>query len=139
MKEIDKNKIIDKLNVIYSSLSKLKNLSTLSEEDFLSDFKYYDSAKYNLIQCIEAIIDISNHIIARKKLGNPKTYSETFEILGKNNIIPENYVKNYKKMAKFRNLLVHFYAEVKDTEVYKILKENLEDIEQFTKIIEELI
>lgn len=139
MKEIDKNKIIDKLNVIYSSLSKLKNLSTLSEEDFLSDFKYYDSAKYNLIQCIEAIIDISNHIIARKKLGNPKTYSETFEILGKNNIIPENYVKNYKKMAKFRNLLVHFYAEVKDTEVYKILKENLEDIEQFTKIIEGLI
>ncbi|MEM5813437.1 MAG: DUF86 domain-containing protein, partial [Candidatus Aenigmatarchaeota archaeon] len=104
-----------------------------------SDFKYYDSAKYNLIQCIEAIIDISNHIIARKKLGNPKTYSETFEILGKNNIIPENYVKNYKKMAKFRNLLVHFYAEVKDTEVYKILKENLEDIEQFTKIIEGLI
>ncbi len=92
MREVDKTKIIDKLERIYKSLEKLKELSKLSEEDFLSDFKYYDSAKYNFIQCIEAIIDISNHIIARKKLGNPKTYSETFEILGLNEIIPKGYI-----------------------------------------------
>ncbi len=139
MIEIDKKKILDKLQVIQDTLSKLVILSELSEDEFIEDFKNYDSAKYNLVKVIEAIIDISNHIIARRKLGIPKTFSDTFEILGKSGLISKDEAETYKRMARFRNRLVHFYQEVNDREVYKILKNNLLDIERFINFVEKLI
>jgi len=45
---LDKEKIIKKMNIIKRTLQNLLELSQNSKEEFLSDFKYYDSAKYNL-------------------------------------------------------------------------------------------
>ncbi len=45
---LDKEKIIKKMNVINKALQNLMKLYCISKEEFLSDFKYYDSAKYNL-------------------------------------------------------------------------------------------
>ncbi len=41
-------------------------------------------------------------------------------------------------MAKFRNKLVHFYTDVKDVELYRILRENLGNIEKFVEIYRRL-
>jgi uncharacterized protein YutE (UPF0331/DUF86 family) len=87
MPEIDIKRVLDKIRVIEDSLSKLKTLAQLSLDEFISDFKYFDSAKYNLQTAIEAMIDIGNHIISRRGLGIPKTYADTFEILQKSGII----------------------------------------------------
>ena len=40
-------------------------------------------------------------------------------------------------MARFRNILVHFYWKVEDERLFKILKENLKDIEIFLEIIKQ--
>ena len=54
---LDEEKIIKKMNVINKALQNLRELSRVSKEEFLSDFIYYDSAKYNLQVAIEAMID----------------------------------------------------------------------------------
>ncbi len=136
MREIEKGRVLEKLNIINDSLLKLEELASLSIEQFMSDFRNYDSAKYNLIKAIEAMIDVGNHIIARRGLGIPKSFSETFEILGNNGIVSEDSVETYKAMARFRNRLVHFYYRVDDKEVYDILKNNLLDFENFIESIE---
>lgn len=135
MREIEQGRVLEKLNIINDSLLKLERLSSLTLEEFMSDFRNYDSAKYNFIKAIEAMIDIGNHIIARRKLGIPKSFSDTFEILGNNNIISRDKVENYKAMARFRNRLVHFYHRVDDQEVYSILRSNLSDFEFFVESI----
>ncbi|HOP23930.1 MAG TPA: DUF86 domain-containing protein [Defluviitoga sp.] len=132
---LDKEKIIKKMNVINKALQNLMKLSRVSKEEFLSDFKYYDSAKYNLQVAIEAMIDIGNHIISRLDYEPPKTYAETFEILSKHNILPNDKVNNYKLMARFRNKIVHFYDDINEEEIYNILLNNLEDFEDFLKYI----
>lgn len=139
MTEIDKKRILDKIGVIENSLSKLKTLSQISIEEFISDFKNFDSAKYNLQTAIEAMIDIGNHIISRKGLGIPKTYRDTFEIMHKSQIITQKDADIYKLMAKFRNRIVHFYDEVDDKEVYGILQNNLGDFYSFIQQINKLI
>jgi len=68
MCKLDKKRVLDKIRVIENSLSKLKTLSRLPADEFVSDFKYFDSAKYNLQTAVEAMIDIGNHIISRKGL-----------------------------------------------------------------------
>lgn len=137
--EIDKAKILNKINIIETSLNKLRQLSALSLNEFKNDFKNYDSAKYNLQISIEAMIDIGNHIISRKSLGVPKTYADTFEILCENGILPKDMLNIYKAMTKFRNKIVHFYDKVDDAEVYNIINNNLQDIENFIKNIKDVI
>ncbi|ADL08667.1 type VII toxin-antitoxin system HepT family RNase toxin [Thermosediminibacter oceani] len=139
MYEIDKKRVLDKIRVIENSLSKLKTLSRLPLDEFISDFRYFDSAKYNLQTAIEAMIDIGNHVISRRGLGIPKTYADTFEILYKSGIIAKNDADIYKLMAKFRNRIVHFYDEVDDKEVYGILQNNLGDFDSFIQQISKLL
>jgi hypothetical protein len=43
MPEIDIKRVLDKIRVIEDSLSKLKTLAQLSIDEFISDFKYFDS------------------------------------------------------------------------------------------------
>ncbi|NYE58614.1 type VII toxin-antitoxin system HepT family RNase toxin [Carboxydothermus ferrireducens] len=139
MLEIDKKRVLDKIRVIENSLSKLKTLAQLPVNEFISDFKYFDSAKYNLQTAIEAMIDIGNHIISRRGLEVPRTYSDTFEILYKGGILTKKDADIYKLMAKFRNRIVHFYDEVDDIEVYRILQNNLGDFDSFIQQINKLL
>ncbi|WP_273701903.1 type VII toxin-antitoxin system HepT family RNase toxin [Tepidanaerobacter acetatoxydans] len=139
MAKIDKKRILDKIRVIQDCISKLDVLSQLSIDEFISDFKNFDSAKYNLQIAIEAMIDIGNHIISRKGLGTPKTYSDTFEILHKYKVIPKKDAVSYKLMAKFRNRIVHFYDDVDDGEVYNILQNNLDDFNSYIEHVNKLL
>ncbi|MCD6408339.1 DUF86 domain-containing protein, partial [bacterium] len=83
----------------------------------------------------EGVIDISNHIIARRKGRAPLDYADTFNVLLEMGIICEKLAEKLKKMAKFRNLLVHLYWKVDNKRVFRIIKENLEDIKEFLNII----
>lgn len=139
MAQIDKKRVLDKIRIIQDCLYKLRALSQLSIDDFTSDFKNFDSAKYNLQIAIEAMINIGNHIISRKGLGAPKTYRDTFEILHKGNILSKENAATYKLMARFRNRIVHFYDEVDDREVYNILQNNLSDFSSFIEHINKLL
>jgi uncharacterized protein YutE (UPF0331/DUF86 family) len=58
MAEIDKRRVMEKIRIIQECLNKLRTLSQLSVDEFTSDFKNFDSAKYNLQIAIEAMIDI---------------------------------------------------------------------------------
>ncbi|HCU25328.1 MAG TPA: hypothetical protein DF383_09935, partial [Deltaproteobacteria bacterium] len=42
---------------------------------------------------------------------------------------------NLKKMAGYRNRLVHFYAEIAPKELYDLLNQNLGDIETFLQAV----
>lgn len=139
MAEIDKRRVMEKIRIIQECLNKLRTLSQLSVDEFTSDFKNFDSAKYNLQIAIEAMIDIGNHIISRKGLGTPKTYRDTFEALHKGNIIPREDLATYKLMVRFRNRIVHFYDEIDDREVYKILQNNLGDFSSFIEHVDKIL
>ncbi|MEN2984391.1 MAG: HepT-like ribonuclease domain-containing protein [Dictyoglomaceae bacterium] len=68
------------------------------------------------------------------------TYKEIALALAKENIIPENFVKEkLVKMAGYRNRLIHFYSEVSLEELYSIIQNNIKDFEEFLKYIKELL
>jgi uncharacterized protein YutE (UPF0331/DUF86 family) len=132
---IDLPKIKQKLIFMQGNLDKLKKLQNISKDIFIEDFRNVDSAKYLLQVTIEAMLDISNHIIARNRWGKPETNKESFEILASKNIIEEKYVNTYFAMAKFRNRIVHMYFNVNDEMIYEINQNNLGDFEAFIKTI----
>lgn len=56
-------------------------------------------------------------------------------IRGRHNVIPRDFAERFAEAAKFRNILVHMYAEVDWEMVYGILQNNLGDFDEFAKYI----
>lgn len=128
--------IIGEINFAFS---KLEAMSKLDEEHFLKNQEKIDSAKYNLIVVIEGAIDICNHIVAKAGGRAPNDYADCFAILGELGVLTDEFVEKLKRMAKFRNLLVHLYWQVDNRKVFSILKEDIFDIKKYLQRIEEFI
>lgn len=138
MHSINRERIIELMNEVEKALYKLRKLRNIEENEFFSDFKNIDAAKYNFILAIEACIDICNHIVAKIAKRIPKDYADCFKILNEIGLIKDQeFVYRLMNMARFRNILVHFYWKVEDERLFKILKENLKDIEIFLEIIKQ--
>lgn len=129
--EFDKNKIDEKLLFMSTCLNKLKKLRKLDKDIFIDDFTKVDSSKYLLQVSIEAMLDISSHLIARNRWGKPKDNKEHFQLLCDNGIIDSKDVVTYFNMAKFRNRIVHMYFNISDEMIYDIVQNNLDDFERF--------
>ncbi len=130
----DKETIIKLISELNKSLALLEDLSKTKRETFVKDPHLVSSAKYNFVICIEAIIDISNHLISKNKYRAPEDYSDCFAVLQENSLMDSQYASTLKKMAKFRNRLVHIYWELDAKKIHQILKENLVDIKRFWRI-----
>lgn len=131
----DKDKIEQKVLFMESNISKLKKLRELDRKEFIDDFRNVDSAKYLLQVSIEAMIDISSHIIARNRWGTPVDNKDHFKILADKGIISSKDINVYFTIAKFRNRIVHMYFNVSDDMIYDIAQNNLSDFERFIKSI----
>ncbi|AFM39390.1 hypothetical protein Desaci_0318 [Desulfosporosinus acidiphilus SJ4] len=128
---VDKDILQRKLTFIDLKLRNLETLRLMERQEFLANFQFVDAAKYNLQVCIEALIDISNHVVARERWGIPGTSVDVVKLLVKHGVLNKDKELSLVQMVKFRNRIVHLYQEVDDNEIYRILQENLDDIRGF--------
>ena len=57
--------ITGRTDIIRTALSHLQDVSTLSQEEFLSDYKNPAASETFLRHCLEATFDIGRHILAK--------------------------------------------------------------------------
>ena len=122
-----------------SALTKLEKISHLNEKEFLNSEEKIDSSKYNLIVVIEGAIDICNHIASRMGGRSPQDYADCFAILHELGIFSDEFVDKLKRMAKFRNLIVHRYWKVDNKKVFDIICNNIADIKDYLLGIEQYL
>ena len=123
-----------RLENIDEYISYLKELSSESSEDFISDPKLFGSAERFLQLIIEMLNDMGSHLISDENLGSVNQARDIPRILLDKKIITAEQAANWIKMNGFRNLLVHEYLAISRKQVHKILKENLFDIIDLTKV-----
>lgn len=133
MKDIDAIRIRELLGNMAEAQRRLRELGQLSETDFLDDFRNTESAKYLLIVATEAAIDLCNHIVARQSGRAPQDYADCFAILGELKVITPELADRLKRMARFRNLIVHLYWQVDDRRVYQIIQNDLVDLDDLRR------
>ena len=122
-------------------------------EEYINDLKDYQNIKQveyeqnkltkrfverTLHLAIESCLDIGNHIISDERLGIVNSNVDIMKILADNDIIEKN-VDTYIKMAKFRNVIVHDYANLDPEIIHQILTNNVEDLENFLLWIRDYI
>jgi len=84
---------------------------------------------------VQIIIDVSRLIIIDLDLKRPEDNYEAISILFENKIISEDLARKLTKMIGLRNILVHEYGKLDRKKIYKILKEQIGDLEEFKKQI----
>ena len=98
-----------------------------------NDVDRLNSVKYLFVVAAEIAIDVGQHIIAAEGLPAPRTFAEVFHNLGQSDWLPDELATTFADIARFRNLLVHGYAEVDDDRVVAILHERLDDFAAFRR------
>ncbi len=137
--EYDEDKVMKLMSEAFDALGNLKELSEIPEEEFLSNKHYIASAKYNLLVAIESCIDMAYHIISRNRMRIPNDYGDTFRVLNESGLIDEDLTQRLITMARFRNRLVHIYWDIDSRMIYKIIREDIRDIEGFIERIKDAL
>jgi len=121
-------KLNEYLTMIDGYLSSLRAVlrDVKSQKEFpLGTTEYY--ATLHLLQLsIQSLIDMASRLISLLGAKKPKEYSDVAEILHEAGVLNENEREAFRNMIKFRNLLIHVYAEVSPNIVYRIAKERAE-------------
>jgi len=130
--------IEDRIGFINKAIVRLRTLSSFEERTFLAGDTPATAESY-LRRSLEAIFDIGRHIIAKTAGKAAVEYKEIAKALGENGVVSKRLAEKLVLMAGYRNRLIHFYHEVSDTELYLILRDHLNDVEEFVKEIKEFI
>lgn len=126
---------VDRLREIAGHLKdavrRLREIGQTPREAFLQNWQLSSAARYLLIVAAEAVLDICNHLAARRGARSPRDYPDCLVVLAEIGAIDPRLEERLVRMARFRNLLVHVYANVNDGEVYRVIHESLGDLEEY--------
>lgn len=136
---LEKDIIIKRIEGIEAEIAELSKLGEKSRVDFTSG-DGWKLAQFHLHRALEGVFHIGTHILSRIPGAQATQYKEIALKLGEQRIVPTDFAnKNLVEMAKYRNRLVHFYAEVSADELYRIIHEDLGDFSIFLASIKEVL
>jgi len=126
---VDREVVERRLFKLEQTLRKLKEMSTVSWDDYIKDEGVQDRVERNLQIAAQVCIDIGSHVIADREYRAPYGYGDIFTVLLEEGLLPETLANTMKQIAGFRNILVHDYLEIDP----KIVYDSLKKIDEFKK------
>lgn len=110
----------------------LRDLADLADSNRIEhDVRERRFVEHTLQIAIQATLDVASHIVASDRLGEPNTNQALFELLERAGWVAPPLAMELRKMAGFRNILVHGYVAVNPAIVRDVLEQRLVDIEAF--------
>ncbi len=130
--------IENKISAIREYLDILERYKQYSVEEITNNVDIRGAVERYLHLATQATIDLAEAFISAKNFRKPTTLSESFYILKDKDVINEELYRKLINMAGFRNVIVHDYRKIDYNLVHNILHKNLEDILEFSQIIQKL-
>lgn len=135
---IDINKIRDLEADMQESIKDLRKVLDLGLEKFTSDKMYFAAAEHCFRRILEGILTVGTHILSRMPVRT-KDYQDIIVELGRHGVVPVEFAERNKKLAGYRNRIVHLYWEVTPEELYAVSKEHLSDLNAFCEYYREVV
>ena len=126
--DIDSKVVAQRVFWISEMTDSLKDLRLEEKAAFLADRHKIAAAESYLRRALEALFDIGRHILA-KKFAYPATeYKEIAKGLSDKGVLIEKETELLRKMAGYRNRMVHFYHEISPEELHEICLHHVNEI-----------
>lgn len=116
--------------------SRLSELTRLSRPEIIdSDLRERRFVEHTLQIAIQAALDVASHIVSDRRLGEPRTNRELFDLLRQDGWIGDDLTGVLRNMAGFRNVLVHGYDDVDLAVLHDVLEQHLGDLTAFVDAV----
>jgi len=127
--KINRNVVTQRAAWVKQMIEALQDLPIQNKQKFLFNKHNVAAAESYLRRALEALFDIGRHILA-KRFGAPVTeYKEISKSLFERKILHKKDADVLRKMAGYRNRMVHFYHEISPEELQEICAHHLDEIE----------
>ena len=122
--------VADKAALIHRLLDEAGTLPLDDLDVFTRDPRMVAAGESYLRRTLEALLDISRHVLAKGFARAPSEYGEVARQLGEVGVVSPSRTERLVRMARYRNRLVHVYHEVTAPELYELLVRRRADIEE---------
>lgn len=136
---VDPARLRTLLGRIADRRERLESYGDRDLDSYLDDEEAVAASKYLLVTTIEDVLSVANHIIASEGWRSPADYADAFVVLRERGLLSRDLAERLASMARFRNLLVHVYAEVDDARVHRFLERDLGDLDGFSVAVLDLL
>jgi len=109
-------------------IESIRTLPLNEKAAFLQNQHNVAAAESYLRRALEALFDLGRHILAKKYAYPAAEYKEIAEGLYEKKIIKKKEKDLLRRMAGYRNRMVHFYHEITPEELCDICVHHLDDI-----------
>ena len=113
----------------------LNRLAARSDSELRSDFAVMGGLQHYLLLTVEVVLDLGSHVISSEGFGPPRSYADIFRVLREEGLLAGDLAERLMAMARFRNVLVHLYAELDEERVLKIFRGSLGDLDAFVDML----
>ena len=130
-----KDIVVNKVQSIQRCIRRAREELELAGTGFREDYTRQDAAILNITRACEQALDLTNHIIKTHKMGIPTSSRESFDLLERQGVIPNDLAVKLRKMIGFRNTAVHQYQQLNIDIVIEIIRSGLDELITFTDAI----
>lgn len=129
----DAELVAKKLAFIETCLRELRELAR--PEAIGADVREMRFVAYTLQTAIHAALDAASHIVSDRRLGEPSSNRQLFELLASDGWLPTSLLPQLRNMAGFLNILVHGYQQVDPEVVRDVVAHHLDDLADFVAAV----
>ena len=133
--KINERIISDKVAWVERMVSEINKLPLESLETFMGDNRNIWTAESCLRRALEGLMDLGRHILAKGFGQGVTEYKQIGQGLLEQRVFSKADAELFRKLAGYRNRVVHYYHEVSSEELYRISRDNLADIIRLVKTI----
>jgi uncharacterized protein YutE (UPF0331/DUF86 family) len=121
--------VADKIELVRRMLQGIGTLPLDDLSSFTADPRMVAAADSYLRRALEALLDLGRHLLAKGFGRAPAEYGEVARQLGEVGVVEAPLAERLVLMARYHNRMVHFYDEITEEELYRILTRELGDLE----------
>lgn len=126
------------LNRVVQNLAFLERRAVRDRDELRADEDAFGGVKYYFVIALEGCINVAQHLCAAEGWGPPATNADAMLVLGRNGVLATPLAETMQDAVRFRNILVHEYAEIDDERVLAHL-DDLGDIRAFVAAVSEWV
>jgi uncharacterized protein YutE (UPF0331/DUF86 family) len=127
---VDLKIVRDRLLLVEQSLEDLRSLPQTDVDEFTSDRRNILAADAALRRGLEALFDVTRHLLAKGVGVGSLEYREVAQRACDHGLVGDlSLAARFVEMAGYRNRLTHHYDEVTPAELFGVISQRLGDLE----------
>ena len=135
---VDAERLHRLLRRVTDDVAVLRAYSRADPDDLRRDPVRLGHITYTFVTLLEACLDAAHHVCAARGYGPVDSNADAMLLLGRHGVLDEAEARKLAEASRFRNVLVHGYAQVDDMRVIGYLQ-RLQDLDGYVDRLSRLL